>query len=429
MRAEVERAYQGGGLAAATAEEEEASTPPITVDQIVARTTGSGVQPSITSLIIQNKDQAMARLRSGREEISSRREEARQREAQDRWLAFGQAMLQPSRTGGLGENIGMAAGAIREERGKSAQAEAAYDEQLNDLASQEIAVEANAIDQLLTQAGHANSAKGIHGAIQVMVNPDHVGRPVAEQQLVFGAMRLDQESGEWGLEPLADKDGVLFEAADRLDPARASALITAAETAESQTGRGQAMIDEAYSFRAPIANVRRANDILEDAETIIETSGFQALKNRLANWLGIDFGDTVELTELQMIAAEDYLQKLTQLKGNTSDRDVMEMKGISVGLGQNTTANYRQLRRMEAIYSTAIRRGIREAYQSGEMDAVGDLWEAADGYEFDSSAVFIKTQKDYDNLDAGTKYYRIGHWGSPYGQKPVQEESAGEEEE
>lgn len=419
MRAEVERAYQAGGLAAVTAGEEETAAPALTVDQILERTTSSGVQPSITSLIIQNKEQALERLRAGREQISSRRAQSQQRAEQDRWLAFGQAMLQPSRTGGLGENIGMAAGAIREENARSAQAEAQYDAQLDVLSAQEIAAESQAIDQLLTQAGHANSAKGIHGAVQVMVNPEHRNRPVAEQQLVFGTVQL-QEDGSWQMSPMKDPEGNYFEAADRLDPARASALIQAAERAQAMEGRSQVMIDEAYGYRDPLTNIRRANDILEDAETIIETSGIQALKNRVANFLGIDFGDTVDLTELQMRMSEHYLSRLEALKGNTSDRDIQEMKGISIGLGQNTTANYRQLRLMEDIYANAIRRGIREAHQSEDFDAVADLWESVGGFTFDRSAPFIETQEDFDELEAGTNYYIKDDWGGSYRTKPAE---------
>jgi len=429
MRAEVERAYQAGGLAAATAEEEETAAPGLTVDQIIERTTGSGPQPSITSMIIQNKEQAMDRLRSGRENITARRDEARQREDQDRWLAFGQAMLTPSRTGGLGENIGMAAGAIREESARSAAAEAAYSEDLDNLAAQEIAAESNAIDQLLTQAGHANGAKGIHGAIQTMVHQDDRGKPVAEQRIVFGSMQLDPVDGQWKMQMVLDEDGRAFEAADRMDPARAAALITATERAAAMEGRGQEMIDEAYGYRNPLNNIRRANDILENAETIIETSGFQGLKNRVANWLGVDFGDTVDLTELQMRMSEHYLSRLEALKGNTSDRDIQEMKSISIGIGQNTTANYRQLRLMENIYSNAIRRGIREAYQSDDHDAVADLWKSVGLYEFDPTAPFIETKTEYDKLKPGARYYVKGvkaDWGGPYRTKPVEEEG-GEE--
>ena len=425
MRAEVERTYQGGGLAAVAEEEEETTAPSLTVDQIVSRTTGSDVTPSLTSMIIQNKDQAMARLRAGREEISTRRAARQQSQERDKWLAFAQGMLAPTRTGGFGETLGTTAGLLREESGRRAESEAAYDAELDALSAQEIAAEAQAIDQLLTQAGHANGAKGIHGAIQTMVNPEHLDRPVAEQQLVFGSVQL-QEDGTWQLRAMKDPDGNYFEAADRLDPARAAALITEAERAQAMEGRGQAMIDEAYGYRNPLNNIRRANDILENAETIIETSGIQALKNRVANWLGVDFGDTVDLTELQMRMSEHYLSRLEALKGNTSDRDIQEMKSISIGLGQNTTANYRQLRLMENIYSNAIRRGIREAHQSKDFDAVADLWESVGLYEFDPTATFIETKADWDELEPGANYYRKGpnaDWGGPYSTK-----GAGEEE-
>ncbi len=427
VRAESERAYQAGGLAAATAEEEETTAPALTVDQVIERTTGSGVQPSITSMIIQNKDQAMARLRQGREDIQARRAESRKRLDQDKWLAFGQAMLAPSRTGGLGENIGMAAGALREESARRAQTEADYDSDLDLLAAQEIAAEAQAIDQLLTQAGHANQAKGIHGAIQTMVNPADVGKPVAEQQLVFGSMKL-QEDGQWRLEPLADSNGVLFEAADRLDPARAAALIKAAEQAESQVGRSEAQIAQGYMMREPLLNVRRVVDLFENAETIIETSGIQALKNRLANFLGVDFGDTVELTEIQIRAAEHFMSRLESLKGSSSDRDVMEMKGISVGLGTNATTNYRILKQMEQIYSGDVRKGIREAYQSKDMDAVSDLWLSADGNDFISGTPFIKNEEEYNELAPGTSFYMEGEWGGARYTKPAEEEEAEGEE-
>ena len=77
---------------------------------------------------------------------------------------------------------------------------------------------------------------------------------------------------------------------------------------------------------------------------------------------------------------------------------------------------------MEGVYATAIRRGIREAYQAGNKDNVADLWIGVEGFEFDPSAVFIETQEDYDKLEPGQTYYRIGHWGKPYGRKPPEEE-------
>ena len=403
MRSEVEQAYQGGGEVGPPA-------PALTVDQIVSRTTDPGPTQSLQSMIIQNRDQALARLRTGQERIKERRTRQQQADESAKWLSFAQGMLAPTQTGSFGESVGVASGALAEQTAARAEHEAYYDEQYDTLAAQEIAVESEAIDHMLKLVGYGNQSKTIHGAIQEMVNPEHVGRPVAQQQLIFGAVK-QQPDGEWNLEPLKDAKGNYFETASRLDPARASALITAAERAEASEGRGQEMIDEAYEYRHPMQNVRRANDIFENAEVEIETSGIQALKNRLANFLGIDFGDTVELTELQMIAAQDYLDKLTALKGNTSDRDVREMKGISVGLGTNATANYRRLKQMELIYSTAIRKGIRESWQRGDMDAVGDLWEAADSNPWVPGAKPISSKAQYDKLKKGDYFFAAGDWG------------------
>ncbi len=428
MRAEAERVYQTGGLAAVAVEEEETSTPAITVDQIVSRTTGSDVTPSLTSMIIGNKEQALARLRAGREDIASRRASRAKSQERDKWLALAQGMLAPTRTGGFGESLGQTAGLLREESARRIESEVGFDEELDVLAAQEIAAEAQAVDQMLKLSGQGASGKGIHGAIQTMIHEDDRDKAIIDQRLVFGSLQ-QKEDGTWQLRALADENGDFFLAADRLDPARAAALVVATERAESQTQTSEAMIAKAYGYISIVSNIRRANDLFEGLDPELSTSGVTVIRNRVANIFGIDLGDTTELTELQMLIADHYLSRLEALKGNTSDRDIQEMKGISVGLGQNTTANYRILRRMEAVYSTAIRRGIREAYQSGDMDAVGDLWAAAENAEWDSDMVFIKTEDDYNNLAPGTSFYMEGEWGGEHYTKPALDEEGNNSDE
>lgn len=426
-----------GALEAATTlgppEEEEQA---ITSEQLVERATNPAAGQSLSEMILMNKQGAIDRLRATRENLSSRRDDARKREKQDKWLAMAQAMLSPTQTGAFGENVGMAAGAIRDERARGADAEVAYDEQMMDMVAAETAMESEAIDQMLELAGHGAAGKAIHGAIQTMVHKDDMKKPVEQQRIVFGAMQVDPEHPERGLEltMLRGADGTVFEAASKLDPARASAIIRATERAQASTGRSEDFINEAYSRKAPLLNIREVNRLLENADVEIKTSGVQHLKNRLANWLGVDFGDTVELTEIQMRVAQDYLDKLAELKGPASDKDLAEMKGISVGMGQNTTANYRMLKQMEGIYVNAIRTGIREAYyasvnSTSEIDkrsymhSVADLWESVEGYKFDPDAKFLSTKAQYDKLKPGDKFYRIDHWGSPYGQVPFPTEA------
>ncbi len=415
-------AYQAGGLAAVTEEEEMGPPEPaITTEQIVEGVTHPEAGVSLTEMIMQNKQSAIDRLRATRESLAQRRTDMLAQQEQDKWLALASAMLAPTRTGAFGESVGVAAGALREESARRAQMEAAFDQQEYDITSAEIAAESDMIDQLLKMSGVGNQRKSLHGAIQTMVAPEDVDKPIGQQRLIFGVVREDA-SGAPNMEPLKGADGTYFIAADRLEPARAAALVSAAERAESQTGRSEGMISTAYSMKTPLYNVREANRLLENAETIIETSGVNVLKNRLANFLGIDFGDTVELTQLQMLIAQDYLEKLANLKGSSSDRDVMEMKGISVGLGQNATANYRMLKQMEEIYSSNIRRGLREAWQSGDQDAIADLWEAAEGYNWVPGAIPVDelTQEMYDDLDPGTSFFLRGDWGGEVFTKPME---------
>ena len=152
MRAEVEQAYQGGGDVGPP-------EPALTVDQIVARTTDPGPGQSLQSMIIQNREQALERLRAGQTKITERRERQQQADESAKWLSFAQGMLAPTKTGSFGESLGVASGALAEQTATRAEHEAYYDEQLDSFAAQEIAVEAEAIDQMLKLSGSANANK------------------------------------------------------------------------------------------------------------------------------------------------------------------------------------------------------------------------------------------------------------------------------
>lgn len=431
MRAESERAYQVGGDVMGPPEPEELVGPPqpesaLTVDQIIERTTHPQAGLSLSQMIVQNKQQALDRLRAGQDRISERRERQQQEDARAKWMALAQGMLAPTRTGGFGESLGTTAGLLRQEQALSSQRQAEYDKQLDDLASQEIAVETEAIDQLLKESGQtaATSAKGIHGSIQTLVHPEDINKPVADQRLVFGAMQRDPEDGVFRLQPLADKGGGLFLAADRLEPARAAALIKAAETAELQTGRADTFINEAYGIQQGIGNIRRAIDIFENAEVEIETSGITAWKQRVGEFLNVDFGDKKELAELQNIIAQDYLDKLSALKGNTSDRDVMIMQGISLGLGRDTDANYITLQKMADHYEKMLVRGVRSAWQQDpqDADAVSDLWPSVAGNSWVPGARPVKsiTTELFEKLKPGDAVFLEGDWGGQVYVKPAE---------
>jgi len=419
MRAEVEQAYQDGGDVG----------PPLDLDvseEIVERTTHPGAGTGLTEIILQGRQDALDRLKAGQTRIEERRVQQQKRAQQEKWFALAQGMLAPTQTGGFGESLGTTAGLMQQQSQMAAQQEAAIEEQAMASQSQQDEIEAQMIDQLLEQETisarrEATGAKGkdIHGRIQTMVKPEDRDKPIAEQELIFG-VTLQRPDGSWRLEPLKGPDGEYQIAADRLEPARVAALKQAEERAKAAEGRNQAFIAKAYAYRTPLLDIRRANELLEGADKL-KTSGIQNLKTRLANFLGIDFGDTVNLSELQMRIAQDYLQRLSDLKGPASDRDVSEMQSISVSLRGNTTANYRQLKKMEMIYARSVKEGIRSAYKTEDMDAVADLWPDYAGNVYHHDTPFVKTKAQYDKLPAGTHFYKVGDWGSARRYKPEEE--------
>jgi hypothetical protein len=403
-----------GGLAAVT--EEEVVGPPqdpaIDVSEIVERTASPGTGQSLTSMILNNRQRSIGKLKDARKEIGERRVAQQKRDEQSKWFALAQGMLAPTQAGSFGESLGTSAGLLNQQTEMRSEHEAQFDAQLDNNAAQEIALESEAIDQMLKMTGYAagNRAKSLHGAIQTMTAPEDKNRPVNQRRIIFGAVS-EGPDGQPIMTPLKDANGDYWLAASKLDPDRVAALMEAAEEAESRTGRSQGQIANAYGLKAPLINIRRANALFENADVEIKTSGINQFKNKLANIFGVDLGDTVELSELQMVIADQYLSRLEKLKGSSSDRDVMEMKGISATLGGNTEANYRALKRMEAVYSAGIRRGIRESYQTEDMDGVFDLWESAEGFRWIPGAKPISTKADYDKLNVGDSFFAKGDWG------------------
>lgn len=423
MRAEAERTYQEGGDVGFDVSEE-----------IVERTTHPGVGQSLTSIILQGKQDALDRLKAGQDRIAERRVKQEQRAEQDKWFALAQGMLAPTRTGGFGESLGTTAGLMQQQSAMAAQQEAALEEQALESQAQQDEIEAQMIDQLLEQesieqrrqaaAGAGASDSGLHGRVQTMLHPDDHDKEIADQRLVFG-VTMDRPGQDPILEPLKGPEGEYQIAADRLEPARAAAIIELSERAKEKEQRSQGMIVEAYGYKVPLIDIRRSNELLEGAEKL-KTSGIQELKTRLANFLGVDFGDTVDLTELQRTVAQSYLQRLADLKGPASDRDVREMKSISVTIGSNATTNYRHLKKMEKIYSNGVKRGLREAWATGDKRGIADLWEDAEGNVYHPGLEFIVTKEQYDKLPPGTHFYKVSDetltgWGSARRYKPEEE--------
>ena len=185
MRSEVEQAFQEGG---------EAYGPPaLTVDQIVKRSTDPGPGQSLQQMIIRNRDDALKRLRAGQDAIKARRAQQQERDQQAKWLAFGQAMLSPTQTGAFGENVGMAAGAMRGEVELARQHEGERIAEEQAFGEQEAQIRRDYLDDELRRAqiekqgrlGEYASRRPV-GTAQLLEHPENPNR-FARAPLIFQA--------------------------------------------------------------------------------------------------------------------------------------------------------------------------------------------------------------------------------------------------
>ena len=417
-----------GGLAAVTdIEEEEVITPDsIDVGELVSRTTDPKPGQSITSMILQHKQESMDLLRDGRSRIAERRAAQAKADNRNKWLSLAQGMLAPTRTGSFGESLGASAGLLRQEselRSKHAQG---FGEEESGYDAAEMDAKGQSIDQLIAmdKAGRNRFGQTTVGGPETAVHPDDVNNGPENQRLVLAQAYQDPNADNMDESIqtvfLKDENGEYILAADRTDPTRMGAITRAQERAQQEETRSQTTIGDALIAHGSMYDINRAMSILEQVDpTTISTSGINKLKNTVANILGVSFGDTEDLTELQMIIADNYLKRLADLKGSSSNTELREMKSISANIGQNATANYRALVRMKNLYGRIIRRGLREADQRGNVDNMRDMWPAYDP-DVEVLSPGSKGKREYDKLEAGAAYY--DDYGSPVMYKGDNEE-------
>jgi hypothetical protein len=87
-RGGVVKNFQSGGLAEVALPPPEEEEQAITSEQLVERATNPAAGQSLSEMILMNKQGAIERLRATRENLSSRRDDARKREKQDKWQCY-----------------------------------------------------------------------------------------------------------------------------------------------------------------------------------------------------------------------------------------------------------------------------------------------------------------------------------------------------
>ncbi len=417
MRAEVEQAYADGGQA-------------LTVDQIVGRTTDPGPTSSLKSMIIKNRDDALARLRAGQVKIAERRSSQQRADESSRWLAFAQGMLAPTQTGGFGESLGAAAGLLREEGefAREHEGERIAEEQM--FAAQQSDIERQFMQDELARAriekqgrlGEYATRRPV-GTAQLLEHPENPNR-FARAQEIWDPDAIDPVTGAKGsitvqwLDP-PGKDGSIPYASSPYDLQRRSEL-------EFQLGLEAAKADrtnndimggrEAYPV---IEKYERLMTLMREVErTGVGTGGWVDLLQGASEWFGVNTKEVTTLGMLRHGLGQAVLLGLKNFPGQISEGERKYMEKLETGLAKPLGVNMALIEEGLRIQRRRYRRGVAAARKYGmELDlaAMGITAERPEGLmtpgiEAAPSAAPGSSQQNPIVVGPGVPEPNIGDW-------------------
>lgn len=351
MRAEAERTYQVGGLAAVTLDEDEEEgfdpsqgAVPVGVDEILASVTPSP-KPDLYKMAAMTKDTALEQLRAAQGEFQGRKAEQSKRAEQDRWLALAQAMLSPTKTGAFGENIGMAAGALRAQSAQQAEVEALHAAEEQRFAEREHEIASDYFDALGNLEGFKNSSRARVVGSKTVVDPAQAGAVASGEMKEEDADRvwanaIMEPSGNVVTSIAKDQDGNPYRVVEpKKDPQQAAAQ-KAAETGAAAAVTAQFKAAQGGLEVLPmVRRYQRAYQMLSELKE--DTSGLTEAMRRVAQFAGISevIDDNTTLATLHSMFGRSVLQDLRLLTGSKTDFEYTQIEKMNAGLKKSTAEN------------------------------------------------------------------------------------------
>lgn len=375
-----------GGLAAVT--EEEVMGPPepsLDVSEIVERTTGSGSEQSLKSLILQNKESALKRLRAGQAAIAERRKKSAVEDERSKWLAFAQGMLSSGPTGSFGEGVGRSAGLLREEAElrRSHEGDRIAEEQL--LAGQEQDIEQQFIQDELRRAqiekasqyGGEYSQRRPIGIDKLYPHPEDPSVFARGQQIWDPDMEMpDGSLGGSRVQWLEHgEDGSVLRAVDRLDPEIQAEISLRTGLADAEVERVSLDINEGRDAYVQIKQLGTTLDLMKRVQLEGQGSGgWVALLQGLSEWFGVDTKDVTDLGVLRNRLGQAVLQGLKHFPGQISEGERKYMESLENSLSKPAGVNIAILEQGLKYQNDRYRKGVRAARQYGtalDLQAMG----------------------------------------------------------
>jgi len=377
-RGGVVKKFQAGGLAAVNLDEDEEEggffdvSQATGVDEILASVTPSPA-PDLQKMARMNRDTALQQLRAGQSEFEQRQARQQKQAEQDRWFALAQGMLAPTQTGGFGENIGMAAGALREQSAQQALIEEKQALQHQKFAEREHEIASDYYDALENLSGFKSTSRARVVGTQTVIAPDQlqavkdgtIKEADAERNIISIIMQPDGTTIS-----RVERDAATGEPYRIVDPGKVPAQAAAQKAATVTAGKAmENMIAQAKMGVEAIPSVNRLQRAYGLLTTLREdTSGLSEKIREVAQWAGISevIDDNTTLSVLHGMFGRQVLSDIRVLTGNKTDYEFKKVSDMNAILGKDTEANLGLLDEQMNVLDEIITRGEYAAQELTE---------------------------------------------------------------
>lgn len=377
MRSEVERAYQNGGLAQVALppdEDDEGGFDPASVtgvDEILASVDPSP-GPDLYKMARVTKDTALEQLRAAQGEFQERRAKQNKRAEQDRWLAMAQAMLSPTKTGGFGENVGMAAGTLRDQSAQQAQVEALHAAEEQRFAEREHEIAGDYFDALGNLEGFKNNSRARVVGSKTVIDPAQADAVASGEMLEQDADRvwanaIMQPDGKVETSIALDLEGTPYRVVEpRKDPQQAAAQTAATTGAAAAVTTQFTYAKEGLSVLPMVRRYQRAYQRLSELKE--DTSGLNEKIRAFAQFAGITelIDDNTTLAQLHSMFGRAVLQDLRLLTGSKTDFEYTQIEKMNSSLKKSVPENLAIIEEQLHVLNMKIDKGEHAAQNISE---------------------------------------------------------------
>lgn len=372
------RNFQAGGLAQVVAppdpEDDE-----LVLDFDPADVTGTeelipdpAPKPDLYRMAAMNRDEAIKVLRATQEEFKSRRVIQEKRSQQDRWLAMAQAMLSPTQTGAFGENLGMAAGALRDVNASTFETEMKMTEHEEWMMDREASIASDYFDSLTNLEGFKNNSRArVVGTKTVITPADNIriaNKEITEAEAERNVISIImQPNGETISRIETDPDGRPWVIVDPSKvPSQAAAQTSAKATASASIATQVTAAKLGVNAIPMVTRLQRAYGLLSSLTE--DTSGLNEKIRQVAQWAGISeiIDDNVTLAVIHKMFGAQILQDLRLLTGSKTDFEYRKVEGQNARLGISVEENLGILEEHMTMLNEMVDKGEFAAQSLGQ---------------------------------------------------------------